>query len=248
MPIKKPKKKAKGVTMDFSETLNIWSPVKAVEVVLEIISAAEHDTEDSLLVVNYKVASGKYEGKETRDNLPYAGKGAFRLRNLLEALGMEIPDEAAELDFDDLVGQEVGAVVTPYDWEGKSKVKFDYCSVEDLNTDEDEVPAKKSKKPKPEAEEDEEEATPAKKKKKPAKPDPEEEEEEEEPAPKKGAKKTSKKAKVTQEEIRDMDDEELQSLIDKHEIELDLSDFKTLKKQQAAVIDACEEAGILSEE
>lgn len=233
--------------MDFSETLNIWSPIKAVEVVLEIIAAAEHATEDNLLVVDYKVSSGKYKGKETRDNLPYAGKGAFRLRNLLEALGMEIPDEAAELNFDDLVGQEVGAVVTPYDWEGKSKVKFDYCSIEDLNTDDDEVPAKKGKKSKPADEEEEEEEEEKPKSKKPAKkPKDEEEEEEEEEKP---AKKSSKKkAAITQEEIRDMDDEELQGVIDEHELEVDLSDFKTLKKQQAAVIDAAEEAGILSEE
>lgn len=246
MPIKK-KKKSKGVTMDFSETLNIWSPVKAVEVVLEITSAAEHDTEDSLLVVNYKVTGGKYDGKETRDNLPYAGKGAFRLRNLLEALGMEIPDEATELDFEELVGQEVGAVVTPYDWEGKSKVKFDYCSVEDLDTGDDEVPAKKGKKAKPEEEEEEEEKS-SKKSSKKKKPDPDEEEEEEDDPPKKSSKKSSKKAQLTQEEIRDMDDDELEAVIKKHDLEVDLSDFKTLKKQQAAVIDACEEAGILSEE
>lgn len=49
---------------------------------------------------------------------------------------------------------------------------------------------------------------------------------------------------VTEDDIQEMSEDELEELIEKHELDVDLSDHKTLRKQKNAVIDACEEAGL----
>jgi hypothetical protein len=78
-------------------------------------------------------------------------------------------------------------------------------------------------------------------KKKPAKAD-------KEPAPKKGAK--AQKVTYTTEEIEDMDEEELQAVLDKHDLEdeVDLDDYKKLSKKVAAVVEALEEADLIDDD
>lgn len=76
---------------------------------------------------------------------------------------------------------------------------------------------------------------------------------EEEPKAKKTRKKKGKKeepreAGLTQDDINDMSEEELEDVIEEHELDVDLDEFKTLRKQRAAVIDAAQEAGVLEEE
>jgi phage portal protein BeeE len=45
-----------------------------------------------------------------------------------------------------------------------------------------------------------------------------------------------------------MNQDELEELIEEHELEVDLDEHKTLRKKRAAVVDAAEEAGILAED
>jgi len=44
-----------------------------------------------------------------------------------------------------------------------------------------------------------------------------------------------------------MDEEELEALNEEHELEVDLDDFKTLRKKVRAVLDALEEKDLLEE-
>ena len=53
---------------------------------------------------------------------------------------------------------------------------------------------------------------------------------------------------VTADAINAMNQEELEELISEHELDVDLDDHKTLRKKRTAVIDAAEEAGILTED
>jgi len=70
-------------------------------------------------------------------------------------------------------------------------------------------------------------------------------EEEEETKPKRSARGNGKAAKFSEEEVLEMGEEELESLIGKSKIEVDLSDFKTLSKKRAAVIASLDEAKLL---
>ena len=70
----------------------------------------------------------------------------------------------------------------------------------------------------------------------------EEEEEEEEEVEKKPAKAAKKKAKPpTNDEIKDMDEDELESLVEKHNLDVDLSAYKTLRRKATAVIAAMQD-------
>ena len=62
-------------------------------------------------------------------------------------------------------------------------------------------------------------------------------------------KASSKKAKkYTSDEIEDMDEDELQEVIDKHGLDVDLDDFKKIGKKQAAVVDALEGEDLMEED
>lgn len=73
----------------------------------------------------------------------------------------------------------------------------------------------------------------------------EEDEEEEEEKPKgkaaKGKASKGKKKAVTEDDIQEMSEEELEAVIEQFELDVDLSDHKTLRKMKNAVIDAMEE-------
>lgn len=76
----------------------------------------------------------------------------------------------------------------------------------------------------------------------------EEEEEEERPARRAKANGKGKKAtvKVSEDEVKEMDEDELESLLDKHEVELDLTKHKTLTRKKNAVIEALTEKGVIA--
>lgn len=66
-----------------------------------------------------------------------------------------------------------------------------------------------------------------------------------EPAGKASGKSSGKsdKKKVSEDDIQEMSEEELEAVIEDFELDIDLSDHKTLRKMKNAVIDAMEEAG-----
>lgn len=53
---------------------------------------------------------------------------------------------------------------------------------------------------------------------------------------------------VTADDINGMNQDELEELVEEHELDVDLDDYKTLRKKRTAVVDAAEEAGILAED
>ena len=57
-----------------------------------------------------------------------------------------------------------------------------------------------------------------------------------------------KGGKVTADDISSMNQEELEELVEEHELDVDLDDHKTLRKKRTAVVDAAEETGILVED
>lgn len=65
-------------------------------------------------------------------------------------------------------------------------------------------------------------------------------------ADKKGGKKKAKK--LSRSDVEDMDEDELQELIDEHDLDVDLDDHKKLPKKVAAVIDELEEADLLEDD
>jgi len=132
---------------------------------------------------------------------------------------------------------------------------------EEEEDDEDETPEERKKRLRKERrakrkggsdEDEDEDEKPKKKGKKSKKDEDEEEEDEEEEEAPKSKKKAGKKKKggdkVSADTVNEADEDDLEALIKEHDLEVDLDDFKTLRKKQAAVIDALETADLLEDD
>ena len=210
------------------------------------------------------------------------GNSLWKLRSVLECLGVEVPDDELDIDLEELVGLTMMGVVNHETYDGAKRAKLvdffsDEESEEDGEEEEEDEPksskkstkksSKSSKKDEEEEDEDgeeededgEEESADERKRRlrrerraarKAGKDDDDgEEEEDEEPkASKKSTKKSSKKKDlISADDVQDMDEDGLEELIEEHELDVDLSKFKTLRKKAAAVIDALEDADLLEE-
>lgn len=105
------------------------------------IRSSEKDTPG--LGVTLKITEGKFSGKKITDRLWLTPKSLWRVRSLLEALGMSVPKKAVNLPTKKLINKELGATIIddePYQGRIKSKVGdfVDLETLADLYDDEDE--------------------------------------------------------------------------------------------------------------
>lgn len=172
----------------------------------------------------FEVAEGKSEGGTLYLNTSLSKKALWNLKTLLEALGVEIPDEDFEIEEDDMMGLELMVSVELETYEGKKRPKIvDFWPVEE------DKPAARGR-----GNRDKEEAEPARRSsKKDAKP------------ARRGGKK---EPELTQDDINEMDQEGLEEFVEDNKLEVDLGKLKTLRKMRAAVIDAAEEEKLLAAE
>lgn len=195
----------------------------------------------------FKAAEGECEGAIVYNNTSLSEQSLWNLRTLLEALGVEIPDSEFDIDLDELVGLEVMGSIELETYEGKKRPRLaDFWAAEAAPEEKEEKPARSRRGAK--AEEAEPEEKPARRRRG-AK---EEAEPEEKPSRSsrgsRNAKPEPEDVPLTQDDISDMSEDELEDVIKEHKLDVDLDDFSTLRKMRAAVIDAAEEAGVLEGE
>lgn len=237
--------------------------VKVAEVSQEDGSAAAY------LKWKFEVSEGKFEGKPLYHNSSLSEQALWSLRNLLETIGVDIPDDEMDIDLEELVGKELMVTVTHEDYEGRARPRLtDFAPLTEEEEEDDEPKAKKkgsgikkngevpmddeddedepkskkkSRRSRDEDEDEDEEEAPKSRKSKRASRD-EDEDEDEEEAPKSKKSKGKKKRDVpTAEEIGDMSEDELEEVIEEHGLDIDLKKFKTMTKKQNAVSDALED-------
>lgn len=77
------------------------------------------------LEVHYVISDGKRKGKKFNDTCWLSPKALWRVRALLEAVGMDVPKKAFKLDVKKLKGKELGVTFTEeedeYEKDGKTK-------------------------------------------------------------------------------------------------------------------------------
>jgi flagellar biosynthesis GTPase FlhF len=218
----------------------------------------------------FEVTEGKFEGNKVYFNTSLTEQSLWNLKNLLTTLGVEVPNDELDIDLDELVDLEMMAAIAHENYEGKRQARLvDFYASdesapapadEDEDEEEEEKPAKKSSKKsskkdedeedEEDEEEEEEEAPPAKKKRgRPAKAkaEDEDEDEDEKPAKKAKGKKAKKLEPMDASEVQDLDEEELEEVIEKYGLDVEIDELKTLRKKVSAVMDALEEAGMLAE-
>lgn len=235
-------KKSRSISVDFEGVESGGFNLADGTYVAEIASVEEKESSEGnpMILVKWKV-----KGKNVTlfDNLSLLPQALWRLKTMLEAIGVDVPDSAMDVDLDDLEGQSCKLEVTNETYEGKERPKVtNYLSLADKggdSEDEETEESEEEEETEDEAEEEEEDTKPARKPgkkpagKKPAKDEDEEteEEEEDEPRLKAGAKVKFKddKGKTVKGKITSIEDDTA-TVTDTagDEWELDLSDLEAL--------------------
>jgi flagellar biosynthesis GTPase FlhF len=209
---KKVKSKRKGnvVSVDFTGVESGGRACPDGTFKAEITAAAEEEssTGNPMVVAKFKILNGKGKGALIYDNLSLQPQALFRLKALCEAVGIEA-EGAADIDLDDLVGQEILVDVENETYEGKKRPRaVGYAAIdseaeeeesEDDADSEEEEESEESEEEEDDAEEEEEKPKKSSKVKKKGKAVKEEEEEEEE---------AEEEEEETEEEEEDEDEEE----------------------------------------
>ncbi len=189
----------------------------------------------------------KFIGKVLNIQLNLQPQSLWVLRQLIEAVDVDVPAGAFDLDLDELVGKRFSATVEDNSYDGKNSHRITgYTSYDDSDEEPTLVKKKAAKVVEEDEEEDEEPAKPAKKA--PAKAEVVEEDEEVEEAPKATKKPSKAKVEYTSDDIMDMDAEELEDLVKKLGLDVDLSEYTTLRKKYNVVIEALIAAGFMADD
>lgn len=248
-------RKKTGVSIDLSKVGKSFEDgqeylVKCVECTLEEGDAAPY------FALKFE-GTGDFAGAVMYHNASTAEKALWRLRPLVEAFGIEIPDGPMDLAPEDFIGKFAMCSVYKDRYDGKVTIKpEDFWAAEDHGegdegegdeggtVDLDDLDDDDIKKL---AKAAGIKGTIVKKLKAAlAELDPEELAEAAEEAGIGGAGGDGEK--VTADAINEMSQDELEALVEEHELEVDLDEHKTLRKKRSAVVDAAEEAGILAED
>jgi hypothetical protein len=211
----------------------------------KITKAEENDDGTSIVMTAEVIDEGKAEGKTVTTFFNLQPQSLWKLVQFLEAIGEEVPDDEADLDLDEWVDKEFNGDVAKHDYNEKTYFRISNFFPADEAEEPKAASKKSSKKAEPEEEEDEDEKPAKRGRGRPAgsKNKPRYEEEDEKPAKK--AKKEKSLPKLTEEEVKDMSEEELDDLVQKYELECDLEEARTLRKKAALVIDELETKDLL---
>lgn len=213
-------------------------------------------------------------GGTVYDNLSTSENSLWKIKNVLDAGGYDFPDdEDFEMSEDEFIGLRIMAEVSIEEYRtdsgtGKS-YKIDSDSIEpapkgkgtkkkaatEEAEEDDEKPTKRRRK-----DADEEEATdePKGRSGRRRRASKDEDDADEDVGPKAGKtrrasddedeKPKRKKSTYTEDAVLDMDEEKLEKLIDKVDLDIDLDDYKSIRQMRRAVIDALEAEELLEDD
>jgi hypothetical protein len=173
---------AKPTVVDFTG-VNAGGRVRVPEGDYRVqVKSVKHDTSkdgNPMLVWEFEIVDGKHKGKVLKDYTSLSPKALWKLKQVLEAMGVTVPNKRVALRLERYAGVQLGVTTVDDEYEGKISSKVgDYIN-EDVLDDEDED----------EEEDEEEDVEPAPKKSKKS--------------------KKSKKAAEDEEEIEDLDLDEI---------------------------------------
>lgn len=236
--------------------------VKVAEVTLEEGQSAEY------LKWKFEIQGGKFDGKPLFTNTSLSPQALWNLRGLLEAMGVETPDDEMDLDLADYVDRELLVTVEHEMYEGKKQARVvDYASLDDAaeekedkkssrrggnDEDDDEKPARRSRKSNDDDEGEEKQSRRSRRGRDESEEEDEKsarrsrrgrDEDEDEKPSKRGKKKPSA---ISTDDVMDMSQDELEDLVTENDLEIDLSKIKTLTKMRNQVVDALDEANLLA--
>lgn len=110
----------------------------------KVESGTSENSGNPMLIWYWEGVEGKVEGKILKDYTTLTPKSLWKVRSILEALGMDVPKKVISIPLKKLVGKEVGITLgddEPYEGKIKSRA-MDYIDIETFESsdvdDEDE--------------------------------------------------------------------------------------------------------------
>ncbi len=222
--VKKSKKSKNVVTINWEEEEGGKFLQHPGEYVVKAISAESNDDDEGRTYIKwtFKVTSGKGKGATISTNTYITPKALWKLRELLECMGVEIGNSVQDLDLDEAIEEGSEFVIEVEEGNERADGKGYYMQVSDFMALEDYKEASTTNN----STEDEEE---------------DDEAEEEEPATessKKAKKADKQKEKPGKTKSKEVDEEELldqmEEEIDELGLDIDLDDYDTFAEKKKA--------------
>jgi hypothetical protein len=196
----------------------------------------ENKSGDRTIKVEMVGQSGEAKKKTIPTWFNLEPQSLWRLRSLFEALEVDELPEGAEDALEVLEENEgkiiVGNVVDN-DYGGKSR-----SQIRDFSPDEEEDDRSSRRRRK---KKDDDDGKPSRRRKK------NDDDDDDDDDGKKSSRSKKKGKKVSGDEVQEMDEDELADLVKEHKLDVDLDDYKSLRKKVAAVIGELEEKELLEE-
>lgn len=76
---------------------------------------------DDMYVLVLKVAEGEHKGRQLFFNLPVMQQTMWKIKETLEAFGVEVPKGAMNIDFDEMLGKKATAIIEHREYQGKDR-------------------------------------------------------------------------------------------------------------------------------
>lgn len=114
-------------------------PEGSYTVVVNGVSQKDSREGNPMLAFEFEVSEGPYQGAKLYENCSLQPQALFKLKTILLALGMDIPDKAFDLNLRDLVGLTCEVEVGHETYDGKKRARIvEYSNSEESNEEEDE--------------------------------------------------------------------------------------------------------------
>jgi hypothetical protein len=219
------KKKTGSVKVNFKDVESRRTPPEG-DYPMKVLeaTAGKSSTGNDQIEFVCEVSRGEYKGVKAWLYCPLADNSLWKLHAFLTALGEEVPEDEMDIDLGDLVDKEFVGVLTHETYNGRKRSKLtDFDSIDNYKDADEGKGKKKSKK----------------------------DDDEDEPKGKKGKGKKEPEM-VLKSAVDEMDRDELEELIEEHDLEdVDPSSKKLKKDDDAlreAVLEALEEKELLEDD
>lgn len=107
-------------------------PARLVKIERTLVKSGDNEGKP-MLVLHYKIKSGKHKGKVIKDRIAIIASTMWKLRQLYEAIGKKVPTKAFKIDLDGLEGSDVAITVVdgePY----RNKIKSEISDVQPIDS------------------------------------------------------------------------------------------------------------------
>lgn len=113
------------VSVDMSEARKSMEPVPegVYECEIEKCEVKPSSSGNLMAVFTFEVQTGDWQGRKFWHNCSFLPQAAFKLLEVLNAVGMEVTEDNIEFDSDELVGKQCLVTVNQEEYEGKLQNK-----------------------------------------------------------------------------------------------------------------------------